>query len=444
LNGTKSGWVRQEFGRTGEGASATYFIEQSGRVQAVAMGKRVALDVFARDEFDATPPYALRAARHSTTQGDKAQVVRTERTAEGLTSHVTDAGETRTLTKPSPDYTLADALTFERWLKAGRATGDRMSVRRFDVERMEPDTQTFSVLTRKESIVGGVKSSWYEVHQESIQGGDGGVARVDASGVVLSTLMGGMFETRLETEEQAQKIEYSSDLFVFGQARVDKPLGDGLKVVRLVLAVDGLGAGKLASGPRQAVERNASTGAVKLTLGAAAGPGDPAPANEVEEALRETVKYPTRSAQVKDLAAKAVGEAKTPRARTEKLVAFVRDYVEDEVRPEALTVADVIASKRGDCSEHALLFVTLARAAGVPARAVSGLLYMGDESLAFAAHAWAEVALDGSWVPVDPTWGQVELDASHVTLEREGKGKKDMIASLGRLHFRVKEVESKP
>lgn len=444
LNGTKSGWVRQEFGKAGEGAAAVYFVEQTGRVQAVAMGKQVALDLSTRDEFDVTPPFALKAARHSTSQGDKGQVVRADRSAEGLTAQVTDAGETRTLTKPAPDYTLADALTFERWLKVGRATGDRISVRRFDVERMEPDVQTFSVLTRRESIVGGVKSLWYEVHQESTQGGDGGVARVDASGVVLSSLIGGMFETRLETEEQAQKIEYSSDLFVFGQAHVDKPLGDGLKTTKVVLAVDGLGASKLANGPRQTVERNAGTGAVKLTLGAAAGPGEATSAKETEEALRETVKYPTKLPQVKELAAKAVGDAKTPRAKAERLVAFVHDYVQDEVRPEAVSVAEIIASKRGDCSEHTLLFVTLARAAGIPARAVSGLMYMGDEALAFAAHAWAEVAIDGKWVPVDPTWGEVELDAAHVTLEREGKGKKDMISSLGRLNFRLKEVEPKP
>ena len=444
LNGTKSGWVRQEFGRSGEGESAAFFILQSGRIQAVAMGKQVAIDLSTRDEFDAVPPYGLRAARHSTTQGDKTQVVLVSRTSEGLSAQVSDAGEVRTLTKPLPDYTLADALTFERWLRAGRATGDKVSVRRFDVDRLEPDTQMFSVLTRKESLVGGVKSAWYEVHQESAQSGDGGVARVDSSGIVLSSVLGGMFETRLETEEQAQKIEYSSDLFVFGQARVDKPLGDGLKVTRLVLAVDGLGAATLASGPRQTVERNANTGAVRLVLGAAAGPGEAATAKGIEEALRETVKYPTKLPQVKELAAKAVGDAKTPREKVARLVPFVQDFVKDEVRPETVSVTEIIASKRGDCSEHTVLFVTLARAAGVPARGVSGLLYMGDDALAFAGHAWAEVALDGKWVPVDPTWGQTELDATHVTLEREGKGKKDMIASLGRLNFRLKEVESKP
>jgi transglutaminase-like putative cysteine protease len=147
---------------------------------------------------------------------------------------------------------------------------------------------------------------------------------------------------------------------------------------------------------------------------------------------------------VKDLAAKAVGDAKTPREKVERLVPFVKEYVKDELRPEAVSVLEIISSKRGDCSEHTMLFVTLARAAGVPARGVSGLMYMGDDALAFATHAWAEVVLDGKWVPVDPTWGQTEVDATQVTLEREGKGKKDMISSLGRLNFRVKELESKP
>jgi transglutaminase-like putative cysteine protease len=75
----------------------------------------------------------------------------------------------------------------------------------------------------------------------------------------------------------------------------------------------------------------------------------------------------------------------------------------------------VIDRRRGDCTEHAALFVTMARAAGVPAREVTGLLWV-EELGAFGGHAWAEVALAGMWVPVDPTWGQVPADPAHIRL----------------------------
>ncbi len=68
-------------------------------------------------------------------------------------------------------------------------------------------------------------------------------------------------------------------------------------------------------------------------------------------------------------------------------------------------------SKRGFCEHYAISFVTLMRAAGLPARVVTG--YQGGELnpndnfliiRQMDAHAWAEVWLkDRGWVRVDPT-----------------------------------------
>jgi hypothetical protein len=444
INGTKGGYLRQEFGRSGEGKDAVCFTDQTGMIQLVAMGKKVAMELSERMEFDAAPPFAFHGARNSMTQEGNAKVIELSRTASGLSAKVSAGGETRTLERPAPDFTLADALTIERWFQSPRAAGDKMSVRGFNVDKLESDPHTYTILSRKETLVSGVKTVWYEASGESELRGDEGVARVDSKGLVISIVLGGMFEGRRETEEQAKKIEYGADLFVFGMAKLDKPIGDAVKVTRLVLEVDGEGAAKLSNSPRQSVARDPKTGAVTLSLGAAAGDGEPATATDAEEALVETVNYPTKLPQVVALAAKAVGDAKTPREKVERLIPFVRDYIDDVLRPEAVSVPEIIASKRGDCSEHALLFVTLARAVGVPTREVGGLMYMGDDVRSFGGHAWDEVLLDGKWLPVDPTWGEVGVDATHVTLDREGKGraKKDMISSLGRLTFRLQQVET--
>ena len=45
-----------------------------------------------------------------------------------------------------------------------------------------------------------------------------------------------------------------------------------------------------------------------------------------------------------------------------------------------------------------MLFVALARAAGIPSREAGGYMYMGDKLKAFGGHAWCEVVLDGHWV----------------------------------------------
>lgn len=61
---------------------------------------------------------------------------------------------------------------------------------------------------------------------------------------------------------------------------------------------------------------------------------------------------------------------------------------------------------RGVCQDHANIFVTAARAAGLPARYVSGYLLMNDRVDQDASHAWAEVHLnDLGWVGFDVSNG---------------------------------------
>jgi hypothetical protein len=103
---------------------------------------------------------------------------------------------------------------------------------------------------------------------------------------------------------------------------------------------------------------------------------------------------------------------------------------------EPLSVLDILAVRQGDCTEHSLLFSTLARAVGIPAREVGGLMYLGDEiriagSYGFGGHAWNEVVLDGIWVPVDPTWGQTEVDATHIRQAADGSNQAASLALGG-------------
>jgi transglutaminase-like putative cysteine protease len=90
----------------------------------------------------------------------------------------------------------------------------------------------------------------------------------------------------------------------------------------------------------------------------------------------------------------------------------VHDSLAKEVSVTLPSAVATLRSRRGDCNEHAQLFVALARAAGIPARTVSGLVAIDGT---FYYHAWAEVMLH-EWVAVDPTFGQFPVGASHVRL----------------------------
>ncbi len=96
----------------------------------------------------------------------------------------------------------------------------------------------------------------------------------------------------------------------------------------------------------------------------------------------------------------------------ELLTHWVSDHVKPEIATSIPSALQVLERRRGDCNEHTVLFVALARASGLPARPVAGLVYLGGR---FYYHAWPEVYL-GDWVAVDPTFDQFPADAAHLRL----------------------------
>jgi hypothetical protein len=74
------------------------------------------------------------------------------------------------------------------------------------------------------------------------------------------------------------------------------------------------------------------------------------------------------------------------------------------------TAKQTLEDLQGDCSEHTVLFIGLARAAGIPSRICTGIVYHKD---AFYYHFWPEVYI-GRWVEMEPTLGQMQADATHI------------------------------
>src|SRR5204862_7306588 len=106
------------------------------------------------------------------------------------------------------------------------------------------------------------------------------------------------------------------------------------------------------------------------------------------------------------------GGGRDPGAKGTALARWVAAVVRDEagaVLPRALAVFE---GRHGDCTEHTTLFIALARAAGLPARPVAGLLLVDGR---LYHHDWAKVYLHG-WAAVDPTVDQIPADAGHPRL----------------------------
>jgi transglutaminase-like putative cysteine protease len=74
------------------------------------------------------------------------------------------------------------------------------------------------------------------------------------------------------------------------------------------------------------------------------------------------------------------------------------------------TAADAFNAKRGVCQDHAHIFIAAARLLGIPARYVTGYLFLEDTNAhanaAEAHHAWAEAYVDElGWVGFDAANG---------------------------------------
>jgi transglutaminase superfamily protein len=146
-------------------------------------------------------------------------------------------------------------------------------------------------------------------------------------------------------------------------------------------------------------------------------------------------------------ARKGVGDVTGPRAQAERLVRYVNALIEKKPTVSLPSAREVLRTRVGDCNEHTVLYVAMARALGIPSRIAVGLVYLHG---AFYYHAWPEVYLDGPpgrglWLPVDPTLNEFPADATHVRLARGGLDKQAAILPLiGHIRLSILEAQARP
>lgn len=118
------------------------------------------------------------------------------------------------------------------------------------------------------------------------------------------------------------------------------------------------------------------------------------------------------------LARRAVGTSTGNAARMQRLQAFVSHYISHKNLSVGYASAlEVLHSREGDCTEHAVLLGALARALGIPARVVVGLVYMphfADARAALVPHAWVQAWVGDHWRSYDAALDG--FDSGHIAL----------------------------
>ena len=319
------------------------------------------------------------------------------------------------------NYSLYDVLAIDAWFKKKLPkvkVNDMIASRTFDFETLKYTLNETTIQEIVKSKVSGVDYIYYkansldkaEIEEENFTS----QVLLDQKGVAIKFFIFGM-EVRLESEIEAKNINQLSNIFVDAGLTIENSFPDNFydKYSEMIV-YEIIGDDSLISKKGHQEYKILDNEIKLLTVGTHKNQ-DPflnmegATIDQRKYYLEDTPGYPHKSKIIVDLSKQALQGEKDDIEKIYKLAKFVDDYIEDDYESNANSIFDIIERKRGDCSEHALLFTNLVRAAGFPAREVGGWVYDGIGK--FMPHAWVEVAIKANnnfyWLPVDPTWNSV-------------------------------------
>ena len=131
---------------------------------------------------------------------------------------------------------------------------------------------------------------------------------------------------------------------------------------------------------------------------------------EVQGELASSEQFPSQDPVLRAEVQGLLEKEPNPWYRALRLYDFTRS-LHFQLTRHPRDVREVLRTRLAQCSDAAALFVTLCRAAGIPARYVAGIYLTEGSTSLDEMHAWAEFWLPGAgWVPADPT--QARFDDS--------------------------------
>ena len=438
MAGNKIGWARTSLSRL-DTLPPGYGTQFEMVTRVTSLGATNDLYCLQAEEFELTAPYAFRGGSSRQVDGKfHREITVTPAITGGFDAIIRSGGETARKHLASIDYTLGDRATIAMWMRLKPKEGDTIPQWGFSFDELRAGASICKLKATRTAVTNGVPVTYHEITDSAK--GSSSLMRYDVRGEqILSMQFSGLIELRVEPESVAKNVNFSGDFFELGKVKVDKRLGNRSRITSLILETGGHDL-NLKPGPFQAVTGNRSS-ANMLKLGWDYGTISKATPAEIRRNTSESPNYPTSHPKIQALAAQALGDAQTTKDKVKRLVHFVARYIEPSYRTRPLAVLDIVQTRKGACTEYAKLYTTLARAAGVPAREVSGLVYIGDDERAFGFHAWNEVVLNGQWLPVDAAGDQTEPDPTHISFgDTFDEQAPNMMAAFNKLTFRVVDV----
>ncbi len=384
-----------------------------------ALGTSVTIEI-TRVEYtgaDLMPRYFLSTSNESSLKQVEGRIV--DGTAYIKT---TLNGETTVLEVAVPPDTISEHTGVESLFRKGLKIGEKRNFHIFSFDLLKPVKTEIEVEGRDTLTYQSAEKQVYVLRQTmDMMNGITAKVWLDADGVSYRTEVPMMGFTMITAKtDKKTALRGTEEIDVVLKTRILPSGGHPMRNAKNFEADVKLTSGSLAdtimSNSRQKLEVDGkNVGRLSIQVPTVVAEDCPdLPLQRVESEFLGASAYiqtdaPAIRAKVQEI---LDGEVNSWRA-AEKLCRWVHTAMTDKKMSGGFgSSLTALESLSGDCTEHTVLFIALARAAGIPARICSGVTYAKD---AFYYHFWPEVYV-GSWVQMDPSLGQTIADATHIQL----------------------------
>ena len=329
-------------------------------------------------------------------------------------------GETTESEVPVPPDTISEHTGVEALFRKGLKIGDKRNFHIFSFDLLKP-VKTEIEVESKETLTYQSEEKQVYVLRQTMDMMNGITAKVwlDTDGVNYRTeipMMGLSMVTAKTDKETAlggiQEIDVVLKTRILPSGKLPTPKATQFEA-DVKLASGNIIDAIMSNTRQKLVLRTKQSGRLSIQVpGVAAEDCPDLPVQDVEgQFLGASAYIQTDAPAIREKVQEILdGEVNSWRA-AEKLCQWVYTAITDKKMSGGFSSSlTALESLSGDCTEHTVLFIALARAAGIPARICSGVTFAKD---AFYYHFWPEVYV-GRWVQMDPTLGQTIADANHI------------------------------
>ena len=440
LNGQKAGYSKNAVSIEDDGAVV---VLDDAHFKTYMVGVRQDMQILSKRTYE--PNGDLRSIEYRVV--DPASVKEFRAVVEGdeLVLVATLGGTSSERRLPKPEESLKDVLKQAQLVGDDAKVGDEIRFSLFEPMYQKELNGTSRIVGIEDRMLDGVRTKVFKIASKLEELGIESEAYVTSDGTVLEDVTAGIITTRLEPEALAKDVNYCNDVIVSNAAMVDAPIPNPRERDTLRLRIEGpLEEDHLFCDERQsfkAVGDHFEFIGRRISLDGFRAAQLPISSEAVQQWLEPTMFVQSDDPKIVEKAREIAGDDKDAFEVTKRLCAWVNRNVRTTFSAQLTNAREVLDRLEGDCTEYSILFIGLARAVGLPACEVAGVIYMEGAHPGFYFHQWAKVWI-GKWIDVDPTFNQPLADATHIKMvEGDFFQQNRLIPVIGRVRVEVVDPE---